>query len=226
MTRLPLPECITASRMIVLVDRRFDPEQNDADWLATVVPVLEVMVQEGMTVFSLPLADIALLAELREMFIERAWFGVHDVLTLDDTEQALAHAPEFLLAGGDDHAVVERAAVRGVVAVPAALTPNELRAAWQSGAAAVQVLPADLLGSNYPEALARLLPGVGLIARGNLGGWSMGRWFEHGAVACVADSPLTGDAFNGGNLSHLRDRCRTYRDVVPAAPDKDVDAQG
>lgn len=213
--RLPLPECISGPRMIVLVDR---PTEDDTDVdarFARVVPVLEVMVQEGFLTFSLSLGDLGLLPQLREIFTERASFGAHDVVTTEDTVHALESAPEFILASSDDAEVVRLGAQAGVVTLPAGLTPNELRRAWDTGAAAVQVLPADMFGSSYPEALKSLIPGVPFIPRGNLGGWSMGRWFEAGAVACVADSPLLGDALNSGNLSHLRDRCRTYLDVVP-----------
>ena len=213
--RLLLPECITGPRMIVLVDRRTEGDTDDAARFATLVPVLEVMVQEGLVTFSVSLPDLVLLAQLREIFTERASFGAHDVLTVQDTTRALDAGAAFILASSDDADVVRRGREAGVVTLPAALTPNEMHRAWGTGASAVQVLPADMLGSSYPEALKALVPGIPFVPRGNLGGWSMGRWFEAGAAACVADSPLLGDALNGGNLSHLRDRCRTYLDVVP-----------
>lgn len=213
--RLPLPECITGPRMIVLVDRRTDGDTDDTARFATLVPVLEVMVQEGLVTFSVSLADLGLLPQLGEFFTDRARFGVHDVLTTQDATRAAAAGAAFILTNSDDADLVRVGAEAGVVTLPAGLTPNELHRAWGTGAAAVQVLPADMLGSSYPEALKALLPGIAFIPRGNLGGWSMGRWFEAGAAACVADSPLLGDALTGGNLSHLRDRCRTYLDVVP-----------
>ncbi|MGA4670252.1 bifunctional 4-hydroxy-2-oxoglutarate aldolase/2-dehydro-3-deoxy-phosphogluconate aldolase [Propionibacteriaceae bacterium Y1923] len=213
--RLPLPECITGPRMIVLLDRRNDDDGDDDARFAQLVPVLEVMVQEGLTTFALEPADLVLLGQLREIFTERAHFGAYDVLSADGAHSALAHGPEFILANGDDAEVVRVGTEAGVATLSAALTPNEVRHGWDLGSSAVQVLPADLLGSSYPEALKKLVPGISFIPRGNLGGWSMGRWFEAGAIACVADSPLLGDALNHGNLSHLRDRCRTYLDVVP-----------
>ena len=213
--RLPLPECITGPRMIVLVDRRSDGDTDDDARFATLVPVLEVMVQEGFTTFSVSLPDLVLLPQLCEYFTDRAAFGAHDVLTVGDATAALGANPAFILTSTDDAELVRMGAEAGVATLPAGLTPNELQRAWQTLAPAVQVLPADMFGSSYPEALKSLVPGVPIIPRGNLGGWSMGRWFEAGAVACVADSPLLGDALTGGNLSHLRDRCRTYLDVVP-----------
>lgn len=214
--RLPLPDCISGPRMIVLVDSRPADATDDGARFAQVVPVLEVMVQEKLTTFSLSPGDLVLLPELRQLFADRASFGAHDVGTRADLDRALAAGVEFVLVSTDDEQLVHAGRAAGVVTLPAALTPNEIRRAWATSASAVQVLPADLLGSSYPEALQKLLPEVAVVARGNLGGWSMGRWFEAGAVACVADTPLLGDALNGGNLSHLRDRCRTYRDVVPA----------
>lgn len=213
--RLPLPECISGPRMIVQIDRRSADDADDAARFAGLVPVLEVMVQEGLSTFSVSLTDLALLGQLREIFTDRASFGAHDVVTVEDAARAIEVGPEFILASSDDADVVGLGAEAGVATLPAGLTPNELRRAWGAQAPAVQVLPADMFGSSYPEALKALIPGIPFIPRGNLGGWSMGRWFEAGAIACVADSPLVGDALTGGNLSHLRDRCRTYLDVVP-----------
>lgn len=224
--RLPLPECITGPRLIVCLD---EPPRDDTtgeggpaaegsgDRLATLVPVLEVMVQEGMRTFSLSLRDLPVLDEVRDIFVERAEFGVHDVVDVADLDRVLAHRPAFVLASTDDQDVVSAGLAAGVATLPAGLTPNELHRAWRLGAPAVQVVPADLLASSYPGQLHRLVPELVFIPRGGMGGWSMGRWYEEGAIACVADTSLLSDALTGGSLSHLRDRCRTFLDVVPKA---------
>lgn len=234
MTTPALPECITGPRLIALLDPRptgtidgVEPPNDDAR-LGTLVTIIEIMTQEGMRTFSLAVGpegagadDLALLGELREIFTERASFGLHGYSSVNQLDRVLSAAPEFVLASHDDHDLVRAAQGGGALVIPAGLTPNEIRGAWSLDVAAVQVMPADLMASSYPATLQELLPEVPLIARGGLGAWSVGRWFEGQAVACCTDTTLIGDAMApGANLGQFRDRCRSYLDVVPAADDQ------
>lgn len=226
---VPLPAAITGPRLIALLDPPPTGDEADAasgarKRLQLLVTVLEVMVQEGVRTFALDLADAGALSQLRELFVDRASFGLAGVRTAVELDTALLAEPAFVLADTDDAEVVQRGWAAGVCTLPAGLTPNELRRLAALGAAAVQVLPADLLGGNYPSVLQGMRLGpdgepLTVIARGGLGAWSAGRWFEAGAAAVVADTGLVGDAMTGGPLSFLRDRCHSYLDVVPTPAD-------
>ena len=209
-----LPDCITENRIIVVLDRRQPDVDRDAR-IGQLAPALEVMVQEGQSVFSLGQDDLDVFAEMREIFDERASFGVHGVDSPDEMARTLEQQPQFILTDTDETELIRQGLDAGVATLPAALTPNEIRRADRAGAPAVQVFPADLFGSTYPEQLQQMMPHISVIPRGGLGAWAMGRWFEAGAVACVADNALVGDSLNGGNLSHLRDRMRSYLDSIP-----------
>lgn len=217
---MSLPECIHEARLVVLLDPPLADEHTgkvpDANArFGQLVPALEVMVQEGLGVFSLSPQDLDHLDQLREIFDERASFGAHDVADHDVMARVVQARVPFVLISSDDADLVRHGCDQGVPVLPAALTPNEVRRAAGLGAPGVQVMPADLFGSSYPEQLRQLVPGVEVLPRGGLGGWAMGRWFDAGVRACIADTNLLGDALSGGNLSHLRDRSRTFLDVVP-----------
>ncbi|WP_203568096.1 beta/alpha barrel domain-containing protein [Aestuariimicrobium ganziense] len=200
-----LPEVLTRSRLFAVL-----PPLNEVGDAERLLVVLEVMAQEGIEVISLPFGSRSRLNELREMFSHRLWFGMHGVGTRAALDDALAMEPEFVLLEVDDPELVQVGLESGVCVLPAALTPNEVRRAASRGAAAVQVVPGDLLGGTYPASLAAMVPGVALVPRGGLGGWSAGRWYEAGAVACGLDDGLFSDVFPDGNLAHLRERCRTF----------------
>lgn len=51
---------------------------------------IEVLVQEGISVLSLPVSRIDELAALRRVFASRAEFAVHHISTLDHIERAVA----------------------------------------------------------------------------------------------------------------------------------------
>ncbi|MCT1458296.1 aldolase [Aestuariimicrobium sp. p3-SID1156] len=212
-----LPECIQQSRLIVLLDRRRSEDADRDARLGVLVPVLEVMVQEGLRTFGLDSGDLDVFAEVREIFDERADFGLYNVDDHDRMARMVEQRPAFILLNNDDPDLVWHGQGQGIATLPAALTPNEIGRAAKLGAPAVQVMPADLFGSSFPDQLNQVLPGVVTIPRGGLGGWAIGRWFEAGAQACIADTNLIGDSLNGGNLSHLRDRARSFRDVIPSA---------
>lgn len=198
-----------------------EDEKGDFVDKSRLIVVLEVLVQEGYKVFSLHQDNLEVVAELRELFDHRADFGVHGVRDLEGLEKALGLGSLFILTDFADADLVNRANDAGLPIAAAALTPNEVAHAAKLGAAAVQVFPADLLGGGYPEALRKIVGDVSIIARGGLGGWSAGRWFDAGAVACCLDETMLGDAFKAnGNLAQLRDRAQSYLTVLVDHPRK------
>lgn len=180
-----------------------------SDATGSLVGALEVMVQEGIGVFSMPASRAADLGNLAVMFGPRASFGVHGV-TAETLDDALATPAEVIELRTPDAALVERIHEAGRAALVAALTPTEIAHAWSLGADAVVVVPAEVMGSSYPEQLVELLPGVALAARSGLGAYSARRWVEAGASFVCLDDALIGDAAKGGSLSGLRERCQTF----------------
>lgn len=200
-----LPHRMVQGRLVATLPDRAMP---------SLVAAVEVMVQEGVDVVSLPVAQTEQVTRLRGIFGPRACFGVHDV---DDAEQlrvALDAGAEFVSLAGPDVSLLEECHRAQVPALVAALTPTEIRAAWRLGPAGVVVVPAEVMGSSYPEAVLPLAPGTVVTARGGLGAYSARRWAEAGAVAVWLDEALVGDAFSGGPLGGLRERCQTFRAAV------------
>jgi len=204
-TALPLPDAMTAGRLVATLPDRAMP---------SLVAAVEVMVQEGIDVVSLPAPRVDEVGRLRGIFGPRCLVGVHDVGREQELEEALALEPAFVALSGPDEDLVARARRAGCPVLAAALTPTEVRAAWRVGVSGGVVVPAAVMGSGYPEALAQLAPEVVLTARGGLGAYSARRWAEAGAQAVWLDDALLGDAFTGGPLGSLRERCQTFRTAV------------
>lgn len=201
------------AKFVVLVPQPLVRGDDDAR-LAVLVPPIELMVQERLALFAVPISDAGLIPRLAEIFADRAAFGVHGVVEPIALGQAADAGAAFALASTADAELIEVGADRGLAVLPSALTPNEIQAAWRLNVSAVQVAPAEVMGGEYPARLKELLPGVSVIARGGLGGWSARRWLQAGAVACCLDDALVGDAFSEGELGDLRSRCRTFTDLL------------
>ncbi|WP_022909292.1 hypothetical protein [Aestuariimicrobium kwangyangense] len=208
-----LPACLAEPRLVAALPLR----PAEASSLPRVGAVLEILAQRGFRTVSLHHGNRDWLAELVPVFGARLAFGLHGVVSPDELEPALAQTPAFVLANNANPALVRTGIDAGVTVLPAALTPNELLAASDLGAPAVQVLPADVMGGAYGESLQHVLPpSVQLVPRGGLGAWALGRWYKVGAACCVADDTLFADAFDpDGHLGQLRERCGSFVEQVP-----------
>lgn len=175
---------------------------------------LEVMLQEGVHVFSLPAGDQERFAALRTVFGGRGTFGVHGVVDEDIAGRLAGAGAAFALPVGPSPRVLGILHDAGIPAAPDALTPTEVRAVWAAGADAVQVVPADLGSATYGRSLAELAPGVACIPRGGVGSYALRKWIGAGAPAVCLDEILVGDACTDGAMPALRERCRSVTSVV------------
>ncbi len=206
MDRLSLPRFVARYRLIAII-----PDEVSVNLLAPV----EVMVQERVRAFSFGMKQIDALRETREIFGLRADFGVHGLQTLEDARLAIDAGAAFALPHRPDDQMIAELLEAGISTMPPALTPNEVHLAWASGATAVQVTPAEVMGGNYPATLQSLAPDVSVVPRGGLGGYSVRRWLSAGRAAAVClDDALVGSATTGGSMADLRERCQTFADIV------------
>lgn len=182
--------------------------------VASMMAPVEVMLQEGIQVFSLPAGDVERLTTLHTIFGARGSFGVHGVIDPDGIDALIATGIEFALPVGPTPQVLAALRAAGVPAVPDALTPTEVRAVWAAGVDAVQVVPADIGSATYGPALVELAPGVPCLPRGGVGSYALRKWISSGAPAACLDEILVGDACTDSALPALRERCRSVLAVI------------
>jgi 2-dehydro-3-deoxyphosphogluconate aldolase/(4S)-4-hydroxy-2-oxoglutarate aldolase len=87
--------------------------------------------------------------------------------------------------------VVEACGRLGVPAIPGALTPTEVAAAWRLGAAMVKLFPAARVGPEYVRDLQGPLADVPLLATGGVDASNAAEFLRSGAAAVGVGSPLT-----------------------------------
>jgi len=200
-----LPDAVIAARVVVLLP---DCTLDDA-----IAPV-EVLVQEGLGVLSVPARGRLTPPELRGVFGRRVVVGVHDLTEPGQADRAVEHEAAFCLPGQAPDDVWERLADAGVPTCPPALTPTEVAAVWRRGVSAVQVAPADAFGVRYARQLRSLVPDAALIVRGADVAHEATAWLDVGALAVCVGDRFVGDAFHAGNLGSLRKRCRQLTAAV------------
>jgi 2-dehydro-3-deoxyphosphogluconate aldolase/(4S)-4-hydroxy-2-oxoglutarate aldolase len=112
------------------------------------------------------------------------------VRRVDQVDLAAAAGAEAVVSPGFVHEVVERAAELGVPAVPGALTPTEVEAAWLAGAALVKLFPGSVGGPAYVRELRAPLADVPLLVTGGIDSRNARAFLDAGAVAVGAGSAL------------------------------------
>jgi 2-dehydro-3-deoxyphosphogluconate aldolase / (4S)-4-hydroxy-2-oxoglutarate aldolase len=131
------------------------------------------------------------------------------------TVRAAAEVPSLAAAGAaivvsfsNPPGFVAAAEAAGVPAIPGGLTPSELAAADNEGAAAVKLFPASLTEPDYLVSLRPVLPSLRLVVTGGIAPTpeSMQPWLEAGALAVGIGSAL-GSAATVGRAEVTR-RCR------------------
>lgn len=192
----PLPRELELVRALVVLPAR---------GIDKLMPVAEVLVQEGLDVIALELGGQGVEAELFALYSFRACLGVAGVSAAADARRAVELGAAFALCPDPDEEALRILRDGGVPAICEALTPSEVRAAWRRGVAAVEVRPADVLGEGYPRALPAMVPGVRLIASAQEARAAR-TWLNEGAVATDVTDAVLSRVLLSGDHSSLRRR--------------------
>jgi 2-dehydro-3-deoxyphosphogluconate aldolase / (4S)-4-hydroxy-2-oxoglutarate aldolase len=206
--RPPLSDRLTSTKVIAVLR---------ASHVSTLVPVCDVLVEEGVLSLELTLTTPGLLAALPELvdrYADGADVGVGTILTESEALRALDSGAQYLVTPIMNLPVVRLAVQHQVAVFPGGLTPTELAAGWDAGATAVKIFPAQTVGAGYLKHLRGPFPDLQAVPSGGIDLDASRQWLAAGAVAVSIGGPLLGDSLKGGDLSALRDRCRAVRAVI------------
>ncbi|HTJ72941.1 MAG TPA: bifunctional 4-hydroxy-2-oxoglutarate aldolase/2-dehydro-3-deoxy-phosphogluconate aldolase [Actinospica sp.] len=143
--------------------------------------------------------------------------GAGTVVTAQDARDARAAGAEFIVTPGLGAGALEAQHV-SLPTVVGALTPSEVIAAQAVGAEAVKLFPASAMGGPaYLRDLRAPFPTTPFVPVGGVDVESGRRYLELGAAAIGVGSPLIKDAADGGDLTALRERARTFLQIAAEA---------
>lgn len=142
--------------------------------------------------------------------------GAGTVLDRETAKRCLEAGARFLTSTGFVQEVVETALEKDVVAIPGALTPTEVIAAWKSGADFVKIFPAEPVGGAlYIRSLKLPLPQVKLIAAGGVNQQTATGYILAGASAIgVGGELLPRDALAKHQDHRIQELARRFLNFV------------
>ena len=108
----------------------------------------------------------------------------------EQVDAAAAAGAEAIVSPGFCPEVMVRARELGLPAIPGALTPTEIEAAWSAGAALVKLFPAGLGGPRYVRDVLAPLADVPLLVTGGVDADNARAFLDAGAVAVGIGSGL------------------------------------
>lgn len=105
---------------------------------------------------------------LSEHFCGRLYIGAGTVLTPKQVEMTQAAGGRFIISPDTDPEVIKRTKALGLISMPGALTPTEIKLAHKSGADFVKLFPITKMGVDYVKAVKAPFSNIRLLAVGGI----------------------------------------------------------
>lgn len=149
---------------------------------------------------------------LRERCDDDVLIGAGTVTTLERFSRAVASGAQFIVSPAFDPQIVDLSRDAGLPAIPGALTPTEVLAAWRGGATVVKLFPVGPLGPGYVRTLLEPLSEVTVMCNGLVTLEDAPAFLEAGALAVGMGATLFSDLEPVG----VRTRTRALMDSLVA----------
>ena len=134
--------------------------------------------------------------------------GVGTITTVEDAQRAIDAGAQYLVTPLINLDIIALALKHRMPVFPGGLTPSELHSAWQAGATAVKIFPAQTVGAKYGSHLRGPFPYLKFVPSGGVSFDDIPAWLNAGATAVSLGGPLIGDALKGGSLHELAERTK------------------
>ncbi len=179
-------EIIGEEKLIAIVHAQLDHD--------LLVESIKVLTDLGIRVFEITMrvpGAIDLVRRLSSM--GEIILGAGTVLDRHSAEMIVKEGVSFIVSPAIVEEVMSVCKCERVAWIPGALTPTEIYHAHKSGADAVKIFPANILGPEYISSVKKPLGNINLIPTGGVNPELAGKFIKAGAYAVGAGSELFED---------------------------------
>lgn len=154
--------------------------------------IADVLVSAGIRVLEVTLTTPRALAAVQRLADrDDLLVGTGSVRSLDDLTASIDAGARFYASPVLDEEVVAAARDQDLIAIPGALTPNEIIRADRTGADIVKLFPSPADAPSYIRSIIGPLPDLRLAPSGGVTSANAGALLDAGAVALNVGSWLT-----------------------------------
>ncbi len=145
-------------------------------------------------------------------------FGLGTVLDSETARAGILAGAKFIVTPALRPDVITLCRRYGVPVFAGALTPTEILQAWEAGADAVKVFPAEFFGPAYIKSVKAPLPQIDLVPTGGVTPETVGDFLKAGAWATGAGSALVdAKALKARDWPTITARAQAFVKAVAAA---------
>lgn len=109
--------------------------------------------------------------------------GAGTVLDPESARMALAAGARFIFSPSLNLETIRMTKRYGAISIPGVFTPTEMLTAFEHGADAVKIFPANVLGPAYIKAVRDPLPQIPVIPTGGVNEENLSAYIKSGAIA-------------------------------------------
>ena len=156
-------------------------------------------------------ATVETLKLLNQQMGDRMCFGTGTVTTVEMVRQTFEAGGKFVISPDMDPDVIRATRELGLVSIPGALTPTEIKQAYKYGADFVKVFPVNFMGPAYIKAVAAPLSHIRMLAVGGVDGSNVQDYLAAGAVgAGVASCLFKKEWIKAGQWDKITEAAKTF----------------
>lgn len=115
-----------------------------------------------------------------EKYVGRMEVGAGTVISLAQLKLAHAAGAKFMVSPDADPDIIKSTKELGMVSVPGAFTPTEIKAAYAAGADIIKLFPVAQLGPAYVKAIRAPLNHIPMMAVGGINADNLKSYLEQG----------------------------------------------
>ncbi|GGC84614.1 ketohydroxyglutarate aldolase [Thalassobacillus devorans] len=196
---------------VIAVLRGIEPEKA--------LPAAEALVNGGVKTLEIT-ADTPrieeLIAKLNTRFDDDVIIGAGTVLDAQSAENLIHAGAKFIFSPNVCTETIRVTKEKGVISIPGALTPTEIVEAYQGGADAVKVFPANALGPNYLKSIYGPLSHIPLVPTGGINQENMPSYFQKNVIAIgLGSSLVNANSINDqNNYIELTNKAKAFMAIV------------
>lgn len=116
--------------------------------------------------------------------------GAGTVTSVEMVQKAFEAGAEFIISPDTNSSVIKKTTELSMVSIPGALTPTEIKFAYDCGADFVKVFPASVFGPKYIKSVLAPLNQVRLLAVGGVDAENIHSYLEYGCKGAGIASGL------------------------------------
>lgn len=174
----------------------------------------------GVTVMEMTMTVPDPLVAIRTLVKENPelLIGAGTVLDAEMANACIQEGAQFIVSPATNFDTIAMCQKHGVAALPGALTPTEVLAAWNGGADVVKIFPASAMGgATYIKSLKAPLPQVEMIPTGGVSVATVGDFLNAGCFALGVGADLANEkAIAAGKPEEVTEQARKYAAAIAA----------